>query len=219
MGIMERKAKEKQIRKNDIIKAAEKIFIEKGFELATMDDIAKEAEFTKRTLYAYFKSKEELYYEIMLKGFKTLNSMCDEKLYETSGEAEGEKIKAIGKCFLDFRYKYPGYFKAILDYQNKDHDFHEDNKNTIIEQCYKEGEYALDIIKRCVAKGIEIGEFSSEINPEITVFTLWSYITGLIGLIDKKEKYIKYYYEKDLSKIVEGSFEIIVSSIRCARLP
>jgi AcrR family transcriptional regulator len=214
MGIIERKEKEKLIRKNDIICAAEKIFIEKGFESTTMDDIAKEAEFTKKTLYSYFKSKEELYYETMLKGFKIINSMWDEKLIKISKKTESEKIKAIGMIFIDFRYQHPGYFKAIMDYQNKEYDFDVDNKGTIIEQCYEEGQYSLEIIKKCVIKGIETGEFSSEIDPVITVFTLWSYIMGLIGLIDKKEKYINNYYNKTTSEIVEGSFEIIINSIK-----
>ena len=69
MGIIERKEREKLARKTEIINAAEKIFFKKGFENSTMDDIAKEAEFTKKTLYSYFKSKEELYFEIMLLGF------------------------------------------------------------------------------------------------------------------------------------------------------
>ncbi len=68
MGINERKEKEKDIRRNDIIEAAEKVFFKKGYSQATMDDVAKEAEFSKRTLYVYFNSKEQLHFEIMIKG-------------------------------------------------------------------------------------------------------------------------------------------------------
>ncbi|MDD3224841.1 MAG: TetR/AcrR family transcriptional regulator [Clostridium sp.] len=214
MGIAERKEKEKLIRKNDIINASEKVFAEKGFEHATMEDIAKEAEFTKKTLYSYFKSKDELYYEIMLKGYKLINFMCYEKLKRITDKSEGEKLKAIGMCFIEFKYKYPGYFKAVMEYQNKEYDFHEDNKDTIIGQCYNEGEKFLDIIKSCVIKGIEIGEFSNKIDPEIIVFTLWSYIMGLISLIDKKEKYINTYYNKTIEEIVKESFEVINNSIK-----
>lgn len=214
MGIAERKEKERLIKKNDIINAAEKVFIEKGFEYATMDDIAKEAEFTKKTLYSYFKSKEELYYEIMLIGFELINCMCDEKLKKITDKMESEKLKAIGMCFIDFRYKYPGYFKTIMDYQNKGYDFHEDNKATIIGQCYEAGEHFLEIIKECVIKGVKTGEFSNKIDPAIAVFTLWSYVMGLISLIDKKEEYINTYYNKTIEEIVAESFEIIISSIK-----
>jgi AcrR family transcriptional regulator len=214
MGIAERKEKEKQIRKNDIINAAEKVFIEKGFENSTMDDIAKEAEFTKKTIYSYFKSKEELYYEIMLKGFKIVNGMLEKKLNETFNETESQKIKNMGICFLDFRCQYPGYFKAIMDYQNKEEDFQKDNESTIVGRCYEEGERTLNILKECVIKGIETGEFSNKIDPIITVFTLWSHLMGLIWLIDKKGKYISNSHGTTMSELVEGSFEIVIKSIR-----
>ena len=43
-----------------ILKAAEKIFAQKGFHEATISDIAKKAEVSEATIYDYFSSKEEL---------------------------------------------------------------------------------------------------------------------------------------------------------------
>lgn len=214
MGMTERKEKEKLIRRNDIINAAEKVFFEKDFEHATMDDIAKEVEYTKKTLYSYFKSKEELYYEIMLRGYNTINAMCDEKLNEICSKPESEKIRAIGIVFINFRHQYPGYFKAIMDYENREDDFQKNNESAIIAQCYEEGQHSFNIIKECVIKGIENGEFSNKIDPVTTVFTLWSYLMGIVSLINKKERYINNYYNKTISEIVEGSFEIIINSIK-----
>lgn len=214
MGILERKEKEKQIRKNDIINSAEKVFIDKGFENSTMDDIAKEAEFTKKTIYSYFKSKEELYYEIMLKGFRIANEMLKEKISEISNETESEKIKNIGMCFIEFKGKYPVYFKAIMDYQNKEEDFHGGNELTIVGECYAEGEVTIDILKECVTRGIKTGEFSNKIDPMVTVFTLWSHLMGVIWLIDKKEKYINNSYNKTISELIEISFGLVINSIR-----
>lgn len=214
MGITERKEKEKLTRRNDIINAAEIIFTAKGFEYATMDDIAKEAGFTKKTLYSYFNSKEELYYEIMLRGFKTLNNVCDQALSKQSDISEGEKIKVLGRTFIDFSCKYPGYFEAIMDYKNKEQDFKLDKENTIIKQCYKAGEYSLDILKQCIINGIRKGEFSDKNNPVIVCITLWSYILGFVGLVNKKERYINIYSGESVDKIIEESFEIILNSIR-----
>jgi TetR/AcrR family transcriptional regulator len=44
MGIAERKEREKQQRKAEIIQAAELVFFSKGFEHSTIDDIAEKAE-------------------------------------------------------------------------------------------------------------------------------------------------------------------------------
>ncbi len=61
MGIAERKEREKQVRRRQIMDAAKKVFCAKGFSGATMEDIASQAELSPATLYLYFRNKEELY--------------------------------------------------------------------------------------------------------------------------------------------------------------
>lgn len=75
MGSQERKEKARELRRQEMIEAAEKVFFAKGYDLATMDDVARAAEFSKRTLYIYFSSKEQLYFEIMTRGYKQLLQM------------------------------------------------------------------------------------------------------------------------------------------------
>lgn len=67
MGIQERKEREKESRKEEIINAAQKIFFEKGLPAATMDEIAEAAELSKGTLYLYYKSKEDLYLAVTMR--------------------------------------------------------------------------------------------------------------------------------------------------------
>ncbi|MCZ4279549.1 TetR/AcrR family transcriptional regulator [Kiloniella laminariae] len=52
-------------KRNAIRDAAVKIFMDQGFEVASMDKIAAEAGVSKRTVYSHFGSKEELFAEIM----------------------------------------------------------------------------------------------------------------------------------------------------------
>jgi AcrR family transcriptional regulator len=61
MGIYERKQREKERRRQEIIAAAREIFSAKGFNSATMEEIASKAELSPGTLYLYFKNKEELH--------------------------------------------------------------------------------------------------------------------------------------------------------------
>ena len=67
MGIQERKEREKERRRQQIMVAAKRVFSEKGFSKATMEDIAQEAELSPGTLYLYFKNKEELYASLSLR--------------------------------------------------------------------------------------------------------------------------------------------------------
>jgi AcrR family transcriptional regulator len=51
----------KQARPGEILDAALKVFAEKGFAAARMEDIAREAGVTKGTIYLYFESKEAVF--------------------------------------------------------------------------------------------------------------------------------------------------------------
>lgn len=62
----ERERKRRETNKETIFHAAEAVIIRKGVASATMDDIAGEAQFSKATLYQYFRSKAELVDEIVL---------------------------------------------------------------------------------------------------------------------------------------------------------
>ena len=64
--------KEKDLREEAIISAAEKLFFGRGFERTSMDDVALEAGFTKRTVYQYFSSKQDLSYAVILRGMRRL---------------------------------------------------------------------------------------------------------------------------------------------------
>jgi len=72
MGIEERKEREKQMRRQQIMDAAKKVFASKGFGGATMENIAEEAEFSPATLYLYFKNKDELFASLNLRMLQDL---------------------------------------------------------------------------------------------------------------------------------------------------
>lgn len=57
---MSRKNTERETRKKFILDSTRKLFNKKGVENTSMDDIAQAAEYTRRTLYAYFKGRDEI---------------------------------------------------------------------------------------------------------------------------------------------------------------
>lgn len=70
--ISDRQEKEREIRKEQILKAALKVFKLQGIEKSTMDEIAKQADFGKASLYYYFSSKEEIFVELLNRGWKMI---------------------------------------------------------------------------------------------------------------------------------------------------
>lgn len=111
MENLTRRDRERLVREEEIISAAEKIFCQKGFEDSSMDEIAKEAEFTKKTLYQYFENKEDLYFAVVLKGFKRLFSYLSE---EYKGDHNGYmKIRNCCRRLLQFYKDNPETFRLI----------------------------------------------------------------------------------------------------------
>lgn len=103
-----RKDREKKVREGEIILAAEKLFCLKGFETASMDEIAKAAEFTKRTVYQYFSNKEDLYFAVVLKWFKELY----ERLSKACEGADSGYAKAH-RAFMAYYEFYKAYPERI----------------------------------------------------------------------------------------------------------
>ena len=75
MGIQDRKRREREQRRRQIMRAAHKVFSNKGFTKTTMEDIAHEAELSPGTLYLYFKNKDELYASLSVEVLERLYEM------------------------------------------------------------------------------------------------------------------------------------------------
>jgi len=75
MGVAERKAREKQARRQAILDAARDCFFRDGYEATTISQIADEVELSTGTLYLYFKNKEEIYVSILVEGLDILYAL------------------------------------------------------------------------------------------------------------------------------------------------
>jgi AcrR family transcriptional regulator len=78
MGIAERKDREKRQRRARIMNAAKKVFTEKGFGGATIEEIAQEAELSPATLYLYFNNKNDLFASLNLSMLRYLVKRMEE---------------------------------------------------------------------------------------------------------------------------------------------
>lgn len=61
-----------------LVDVARQLFAKNGMENTTMNDIAKESGRGRRTLYTYFKSKEDVYYAVIESELERLSDKLDE---------------------------------------------------------------------------------------------------------------------------------------------
>lgn len=217
MGSEERKEKEKGIRRNDIIEAAERVFFTKGFTQATMDDVAKEAEFSKRTLYVYFNSKEQIYFEIMIKGYKLLLNRLKADLEKETVKNAMDRIKQITDTLYRFHLDYPEYFNAIMEYENTEMDFQSGIPDKSREECYVIGEEILKFLTGALEEGIRDGLFKQELNVVKTALVLWACMLGVFNTAKKKEKYILNYHGITSEELVTEAFNLMLRIIEIDR--
>lgn len=80
-------------KKEEILEAASRVFAEKEFHEVLIDDVAALAGVGKGTVYRYFRTKEELYFETLLQAFDDLSAtLADAVAEETSPMRRLEKI-------------------------------------------------------------------------------------------------------------------------------
>jgi len=108
-----RKEREQLARRNDIMKAAREVFAKEGYENASMNRIAKEAEFTKRTLYQYFKDKADLYLSVLLDIYSEMNEALANEAYQSSNGYE--TIEKFVEQFRQYYKNHPNDFRIIYD--------------------------------------------------------------------------------------------------------
>lgn len=213
MGSLNRKEREKEIRRTDIIEAAERIFFAKGYSAATMDDVAKEAQFSKRTVYIYFNSKEQIYFEIMARGYRRLLEMMEQSGDTTGSTGAPEEIRRMAWLFYRFGQEFPDYFQAIMEYENGEMDFLKGVPDSSREECYALGERIMERLIAALERGLAEGTLSFDNGSRRTALVLWAAIVGLFTMARRKQRYLDHYYNTTEEQLITEAFGLLLRSI------
>jgi len=176
MGIAERKEREKEQRRNDIVDAAEKVFYAKGFQDATMDEVAAEAELSKGTLYLYFKSREDILFSMLIRGTDILNRMLLEVIDEKCSGIEN--LMTMADTFIRFSKEYTNHFNLFMLFQSRDLFSMNIDTEEVVE--YLRDSSPLSILDKMVNNGIADGSLRNDITPGLLTATLWSQMLGVL---------------------------------------
>ncbi|BDZ67002.1 TetR/AcrR family transcriptional regulator [Methanobacterium ferruginis] len=183
MSTATRRKREREQRRQSIIDAAESLFFSRGYDNVSINDIAKEVELNRATIYLYFENKETLCFAVILRGVRILNSMV-----KTSANAasDTQKINAIGKSYNNFFILYPQYFQVYYYFQSGRFGFNPlsglrrpawDDVREII-RLQKE---IFDMLHLAIKSGIKMGRISSNMNTFYATFLVMSTIDSMIN--------------------------------------
>lgn len=154
--------------KETILLKAGEIFLRLGFKSVTMDDIANELGMSKKTIYKFFKNKEELVDESI--------SVIHEKIHETMSCICNNEYNAIEENF-EIKKTFKDLFKNTDDspmYQLQKY-----YPKTHAKLMLDEFSLFKDCILKNITKGIEEGLYRETIDLELTAKFYFSLIMSV----------------------------------------
>ena len=182
MGIRERKQREKEQRRKEIMDAARIVFSDKGFNRATMEEIATEAELSPGTLYLYFKNKEELHTSLSINTLSYLTKKIDQFVLKEDMNAE-EKFIALRDTFIDV-YDYDSRMLISLFHLQSGETLR-NLSGSVLQQLKETSRDALNAIKAIVQEGIDQGLFIKK-HPVALADIIWATYSGVVLWVDSK---------------------------------
>jgi len=208
MGIKERKEREKERRRQQIMVAAKRVFSRQSFNKATMEDIAKEAELSPGTIYLYFKNKEELFASLSLRILHYMNVRL-EHVHNEKYQKPEQKIKALKEALYEV-YEFDPIVLINM--------FHLQSSETLINLSPNLLSDIKDLSRssfgsmaKIFEEGIKKGDFIDR-HPVALADIVWALFSGVVlweeskRLIDNKKDFLK--------STLEIAFDIFIQGIK-----
>ncbi len=178
-----------------LVDVARQLFAKKGVEATTMNDIAVASKKGRRTLYTYFKSKEQIYMAVVESELEMLSNKMEEVAHKNL--APDEKVLELISTHLDMVkmvvYRNgtlrADFFRDIWRVEGKRKNF--DTKEIrLLREILEEGkssgifdidnvDITADIIHYCV-KGIEVPYIRGQIGEDLDDETGWRYVAKIV---------------------------------------
>lgn len=144
-----------------IFEAAEFVFGQKGFDGATMQDIASEAGVSLKTVYVSFPGKNEIYLEIMkVRGQAMIDAVSAAR---TGSKSPSDKLERGTRAFVRFLFDHTDWLRihvrSRLSWAVRP-------QEETVARLWQEG---LDSYTAILREGIESGDFCDEDPVELAV--------------------------------------------------
>ena len=175
-----------------MISAAEQVFFAVGFTNAKMEDIARQANCSKTTLYTYFESKENLYMAITYRAFESLMEVYYQILDTCSEQSGLIRVLEIFKAYLVFSEKQFNYQQLLIEYltfirsisgKGQENKLTEPLKQSLWFRKVQEiHNMPLMVMVQQIRAGQKDGSITNQNQPEEIFLTIWALLIGFTKL-------------------------------------
>jgi TetR/AcrR family transcriptional regulator len=180
--IAERRGDEKERRRAEILDAAEALYIKKGWNAMTVEQVARSARLSRALVYVYFRDKEDLLFAIGERAMRLLRERFAAAIATRSSGMD--QIEAIGRAYIGYASEFPHYFDFCSRFHsqsiNADPDTNEGS-------CRIAGDQVIGTAIQAIETGLRDGSIRSDIgDPRMFAMTLWAFTHGIIQVATVK---------------------------------
>jgi AcrR family transcriptional regulator len=180
--IAERREDEKERRRAEILDAAEALYIKKGWEAMTVEQVARSARLSRALVYVYFRDKEDLLFAI---GERAMRVLRERFAAAIASRGQGmDQIEAIGRAYIGYASEFPHYFDFCSRFHA--HAMATDpgsNEGA----CRIAGDQVIGTVVQAIDTGIRDGTIRSDVgDPRMFAMTLWAFTHGIIQVTTVK---------------------------------
>ncbi|MCZ7534637.1 MAG: TetR/AcrR family transcriptional regulator [Acidimicrobiia bacterium] len=172
----DRRERRKAERREAILDAAQRLFTVRGLEATTMDDIARECDIAKGTLYLSFDSKDDIAFAVLSRALHELHETLRASVVDGRGTAL-ERIQRIADAYYAFSVERPGAFRYLFLVP------HPDYAGRVTPEVAEETELlgfaSLELLVGLLRQGVEEKSLALS-DPWSAAVGMWSALTGVI---------------------------------------
>jgi TetR/AcrR family transcriptional regulator len=210
VGIAERKAREKERRRNTILAAAKRLILKHGVEGMSMNQLAESTELNKATLYLYFRDKDDLIDAVVYEGLVLL----EEESQQAGHRARSglERVLQLARVSFAFYKRQPLYFYALN---------HQERRRLAerLETPFaaKGNEVAARVFAKmaeAVRQGIADGTIRRGIDVDVFLVLLYAHVYGVMHTINSKRDIYQDVFGLDPAAIERSALEAIEIYLR-----
>jgi AcrR family transcriptional regulator len=176
-----------------LFEAAVELIAEQGFSATTVDDIALRAKVAKGTVYYNFKSKNELFEELLRHG---IGLLTDEFRAAVAGLAPRDAVAALIRAELEYIRRYRAFAQLLLSEMWRTNREWQQTLILLREQ-------AIGVIAATVQAGVDSGDLPPELDVRVASSALFG--VGLVVAVD----WLVFMPERSIEDVEESLLAIV----------
>lgn len=197
-----------------ILEASEKLFIEKGFGETTISDISTASGYSRRTIYAYYLSKEDILHHIIVQGLSSLNN--DIKIGMAESGDFIKRYRSICSAMKKYYEDCPLSAESVITAETGK--IAPEAPTPAVRDILKLGDEINGLLSRFIQDGKTSGAVRSDVEPMPTVYILWSSISSLLTLTGTKGRFLTQSLSCTRDEFLKYGFRQIINSILTERI-